>query len=560
MYTKNQLLEVEITDITNEGEGVGKIDGYTFFIKDAMIGDTVRFIVTKVKKNYGYGKVMEILKRSPFRIEAPCIQAKRCGGCQIQEMAYDSQLEFKRNKVLNNLVRLGGFDRDRIERIMEPVIGMDGEPFRYRNKAQFPTGYNKEGELIAGFYAGRTHAIIPVSDCLLGCEENKDILGIILDWMKQYDISAYDETSNKGVVRHVLIRKGFTSNEIMVCIVVNSNRLPYQNELINMLGSYEGLKSISYRVNKDDTNVILGDNYHTIFGSDTITDSIGDLKFKISPLSFYQVNPMQTKKLYEKALSYADLNGEETVWDLYCGIGTISLFLAQKAKQVYGVEIIPQAIEDAKSNAKLNNFTNTEFFVGKAEEVTDRIWNEYGDKKDDEKAYEMTHPDVIVVDPPRKGCDELCINTMLKMDPKRIVYVSCDSATLARDLKLLCEGGYELISVCPCDMFPNTIHVETVVLLSQQEPDEHVRIKIDLDELDETSAETKATYEKIKAWVQDKYGFKVSTLDIAKVKRLNGIIERENYNKPKSENSVKRSVTPEKEKAITEALKHFNMI
>ena len=468
MYVKNQLLVVEIIDITNEGEGVGKIDGYTFFIKDALIGDTVSFIVTKVKKNYGYGKVKDILKRSPYRVEALCSQAKRCGGCQIQEMSYDSQLGFKRNKVLNNLTRLGGFDREMIERIMEPVIGMDGKPFRYRNKAQFPIGYNKEGDLIAGFYAGRTHAIIPVSDCLLGTIENKDILDIILAWMRQYDIKAYDETSNRGIVRHVLIRKGFTSNEIMVCIVVNSDKLPKQDKLIEMLGSYDGLKSISYSVNKDDTNVIMGDNYHTIYGSDTITDSIGDLKFKISPLSFYQVNPIQTKKLYEKALSYACLSGEETVWDLYCGIGTISLFLAQKAKLVYGVEIIPQAIEDAKNNAKLNDITNAEFFIGKAEEVIDRLWNEYANKQDDKKAYAMTHPDVIVVDPPRKGCDTLCISTMLKMNPKRIVYVSCDSATLARDLKLLCDGGYELKKVCPCDMFPNTVHVETVVLLTKQ--------------------------------------------------------------------------------------------
>ncbi len=483
MYTKNQLLEVEITDITNEGEGVGKIDGYTFFIKDALIGDIVSFIVTKVKKNYGYGKVKEILKSSPYRIEAPCLLAKRCGGCQIQEMAYESQLKFKQRKVFNNLTRLGGFDREMIEKIMEPVIGMDDEPFRYRNKAQFPVGYDKDGELIAGFYAGRTHAIIPVSDCLNGSMENKDILDTILNWMKRYDISAYDETSNRGMVRHVLIRKGFTSKEIMVCIVINADKLPHYDKLIEMLCSFDGIKSISYSINKDATNVIMGDNYHTIYGSDTITDSIGDLKFKISPLSFYQVNPVQTKKLYEKALSYADLNGEETVWDLYCGIGTISLFLAKKAKQVYGVEIIPQAIEDAENNAELNDITNAEFFVGKAEEVIDRLWNENADKQDDKKAYAMTHPDVIVVDPPRKGCDELCINTMLKMNPRRIVYVSCDSATLARDLKMLCEGGYELIRICPCDMFPNTVHVETIVLIERvRNAKDFVQIGIDVEE------------------------------------------------------------------------------
>lgn len=468
MYVKNQLLEVEITDMTNDGEGVGKIDGYTFFIKDAIIGDRVSFIVTKVKKTYGYGRVKDILIRSSYRIDAPCPQAKRCGGCQIQEMSYDRQLEFKKDKVVNNLIRLGGFKRDHIESILEPIMGMDGEPFRYRNKAQYPIGYDRQGNLICGFYAGRTHAIIPVKDCLLGPAENKDILEAVLTWMKKNGISAYDESSHNGIVRHVLIRKGFTSGEIMVCLVINSDRLPHEKELIEKLTGIHGTTSVSYSVNKDDTNVIMGDNYHTIYGTDTITDSIGELKFKISPLSFYQVNSIQTKKLYDKALSYADLTGGETVWDLYCGIGTISLFMAQKAKKVYGVEIIPQAINDAKENASANGLNNAEFFVGKAEQVIDRLWEENKDCSEESEEYQMTHPDVIVVDPPRKGCDELCISTMLKMNPKRIVYVSCDSATLARDLKLLCAGGYELTSVCPCDMFANSIHVETVCLLTRE--------------------------------------------------------------------------------------------
>ena len=468
MYVKNQLLEVEITDITNDGEGVGKLDGYTFFIKDALIGDHVQFIVTKLKKTYGYGKVKTVITPSQDRVKAKCPDARRCGGCQIQELSYERQLEFKRDKVINNLIRLGGFEREFLESIEEPIMGMKDDCFRYRNKAQFPIGYDKQGNLIAGFYAGRTHDIMPIDDCMIGVKENKDILLAVLDWMKNCGISAYDEVLHKGTVRHVLIRKGFTSGELMVCLVINADRLLKEKELIDSLLAVVDIKSISYSVNKEKTNVIMGDTNKTIFGSDTITDSIGNLKFKISPLSFYQVNPVQTRKLYEKALEYADLTGNETVWDLYCGIGTISLFLAQKAGHVYGVEIVSQAIEDARENAKLNKLDNTDFFVGKAEEVIDKLWEKNKDSREDTDEYRMTHPDVIVVDPPRKGCDELCLNTMLKMSPDRIVYVSCDSATLARDLRILCDGGYVMQSFAPCDMFAHTVHCETVVRLSRK--------------------------------------------------------------------------------------------
>ena len=467
MYQKNQLLEVEITDITNDGEGVGKLDGYTFFIKDALIGDRVQFIVTKVKKTYGYGKVKTVINPSEYRIKAKCPDARRCGGCQIQELSYERQLKFKRDKVINNLIRLGGFEREFLESIEEPIMGMKDDCFRYRNKAQFPVGYDKEGNLIAGFYAGRTHNIMPIDDCMIGAYENKSILQAILEWMKRYGISAYDEVMHKGVVRHVLIRKGFASGELMVCLVINADTLPKGKELIDRLLSVAKIQSISYSINKEKTNVIMGNGYKTLYGSDTITDSIGNLEFKISPLSFYQVNPVQTRMLYEKALEYADLGGSETVWDLYCGIGTISLFLAKKAGHVYGVEIVPQAIEDAKENAKINKLNNTDFYVGKAEEVIDRLWEKNKDSKEGTDGYRMTHPDVIVVDPPRKGCDELCLSTILKMSPDRIVYVSCDSATLARDLRLLCDNGYVLKSFTPCDMFPHTVHCEVAVSMSR---------------------------------------------------------------------------------------------
>ena len=467
MYQKNQLLEVEITDITNDGEGVGKLDGYTFFIKDALIGDRVQFIVTKVKKTYGYGKVKTVITASEHRVKAKCPDARRCGGCQIQELSYERQLKFKRDKVVNNLIRLGGFEKEFLESVEGPIMGMKDDCFRYRNKAQFPIGYDKEGNLIAGFYAGRTHNIMPVDDCMIGASENKAILQAVLDWMKRYGISAYDEVLHKGIVRHVLIRKGFTSGELMVCLVVNADTLPKEKELVDCLLSVKEIQSISYSVNKEKTNVIMGDGYKTLYGSDTITDSIGNLEFKISPLSFYQVNPVQTRRLYEKALEYADLKGSETVWDLYCGIGTISLFLAQRAGHVYGVEIVPQAIEDARENAKINRLDNTDFYVGKAEEVIDKLWEKNKVSKEGTDEYRMTHPDVIVVDPPRKGCDELCLSTILKMSPDRIVYVSCDSATLARDLKILCDKGYILKSFAPCDMFPHTVHCETVACLSR---------------------------------------------------------------------------------------------
>ena len=420
-YKKNDMLTVYIEDMGHEGEGIGKVDGYTVFVKDAVIGDTVQAKIMKTKKNYGYARLMEIIESSPDRTEPLCPYARQCGGCQIQALSYEKQLEYKNNKIRNNLIRIGGFSEEELH--MEPIIGME-VPFYYRNKAQFPVGTDKEGNLVTGFYAGRTHTIINNRKCYLGVDVNEQILNIVLDYMKKYNVSAYDETTHKGLVRHVLIRYGFQSKEIMVCLVVNGNRLPAADALVSELCTIEGMTSISMNINKEKTNVILGREVKTLWGQSYITDKIGNVSYQISPLSFYQVNPVQTEKLYGKALEFAGLEGNETVWDLYCGIGTISLFLAQKAKQVYGVEIVPAAIEDAKRNAALNGFTNAEFFVGKAEEVLPEKYEKEG-----------IYADVIVVDPPRKGCEESVLDTMVKMQPKRIVYVSCDSATLARDLK-----------------------------------------------------------------------------------------------------------------------------
>ncbi len=470
---KNQEFTVTIEDMNEDGAGVGKLDGYIWFIKDTVIGDVVRAKAMKMKKSYGFARLMEVLEPSAGRVEPPCPVSRQCGGCQLQAMSYEEQLRFKENKVLNNLMRIGKFKRDEIK--MLPIMGMEN-PWRYRNKAQFPFGRNKDGEIIAGFYAGRTHDIIGNDDCLLGVEENQEILGIIKGFMKENGLEPYDENAHKGLVRHVLIRKGFKTGELMVCLVINGRTLGGRLEdglrdnradsladnsadrlagcLVEKLCQVKGMTSISYSVNMEKTNVIMGKEVVNLYGPGYITDYIGDVQYQISPLSFYQVNPVQTEKLYGTALGYADLSGNETVWDLYCGIGTISLFLAQKAKKVYGVEIIPQAIEDARRNAALNGMDNVEFFVGKAEEVLPEQYEK-----------NQIHADVIVVDPPRKGCDTVCLDTILKMRPEKVVYVSCDSATLARDLRYLADGGYVVGKVRACDMFPGTVHVETVIMM-----------------------------------------------------------------------------------------------
>ena len=590
-FQKNQLLTTEIIDISTEGEGIGKVNGYPFFIKDTIIGDQVEIRAIKLKKNYGYGRLEKVITPSPFRVTPPCSFHRQCGGCQIQAMSYEQQLAFKQNKVRNNLLRIGGFLPEELDRMMEPVVGME-EPFRYRNKAQYPIGRDKEGNPVAGFYAGRTHSIIANTECLLGVDENRTILEVILQYMKEYHVSAYEEASGKGLIRHVLIRKGFTSGQVMVCLVINlkgctglsgknSSRewLPHQKELIERLVAIRGMTSISVSINCEKTNVIMGTEIHILWGKERITDTIfvrdvdncfartGDgIAFSISPLSFYQVNPVQTEKLYSLALSYAGLRGKESVWDLYCGIGTISLFLSGRASKVYGVEVVPQAIEDAKQNAANNGITNAEFFAGKAEEVLpefygrkDAVSHSAGSAEQGREG--MLHPDVIVVDPPRKGCDEMCLDTMLKMAPDRIVYVSCDSATLARDLRILCDGGYELKRVRPVDMFPQTVHVETVVLLSKGMVDTRkVKVDFSLEDMDLSEFRGKATYEQIKAYVLEQTGLKVSSLYIAQIKKKCGLDVGENFNLPKSENARQPKCTPEKEDAIMQAFRHFGII
>ena len=572
-YRKNDIVTLKIEDCGIDGEGIGKADGFTVFVKDAVIGDTVRAKIMKAKKNYGYGRLEEIITPSPDRVEPKCQFARQCGGCQLQALSYEKQLEFKTSKVRGHLERIGGFT----DIPMEKILGMD-QPFHYRNKAQFPVGKSKDGRIITGFYAGRTHSIIENRDCALGVTRNKEVLDRVIAHMEKFHIQPYDENTGKGLVRHVLIRYGFFTDEMMVCLIINGEKLPGEEALVKSLRQIPEAVSVMVNVNKKRNNVILGEKVRLLWGQPYITDKIGEISYQISPLSFFQVNPYQTGRLYGKALEYAQLSGNETVWDLYCGIGTISLFLAQKAKMVRGVEIIPAAIENAKENARLNGFDNTEFFVGKAEEVLPEQFARTGERAD-----------VIVVDPPRKGCDETLLSTIIKMQPDRVVYVSCDSATLARDLKYLCERGYELKKVCPVDMFPNTVSVETVVLLSQlkQKPDDYINVTIELDDVDITPVETKATYDEIKKYVAEhNAGMKVSDLYISQVKRKCGIEVGKNLrvatrrmdclqgnpmtaatdlelvpspNLPK-EDSRQPQCPEDKESAIVEALKHFKMI
>ncbi len=448
---KNEIYTVHIEDLSTDGAGIGKIDGYTLFVKDALIGDTAQVKIIKTKKNYGYGRLMQITNPSPDRVMAKCPIAQSCGGCQIQHLDYAKQLAFKENKVRNLLSRVGKVEDYR----MHPIIGMDN-PWHYRNKAQYPVGLDKNEKIVTGFYAGRTHTIIDSTHCYIQAPVNAQILDIVKTWMLEYRIRPYDEATHTGLVRHILTRVGFHTNEIMVCLIINGKKLPHTDALIKKLCEIEGMTSISYNINTEKTNVILGQQVVTLWGKDFITDTIGDIKYQISPLSFYQVNPIQTQKLYQTALDFAAPEPNDVVWDLYCGIGTITLFMAQKAKQVYGVEIIPQAIDDAKRNAEINGITNVEFYVGKAEDVLPMTY-----------AKEHIHADIIVVDPPRKGCDASLLACITQMQPKKIVYISCDPATLSRDMNYLEIAGYKGKDVQCCDMFAHSTHVETVCLMSR---------------------------------------------------------------------------------------------
>lgn len=458
MVEKNKEYILDIISIGYEGEGIAKIEGYPIFIEGAILGEKVKALIVKVKKNYAYGKLIEVIESSSERIEPKCSIYKRCGGCTVQHMSYKKQLDYKFERVKDCITKIGGLS----EELVKYPIGMDN-PERYRNKVQLPVGMVK-GELNIGFYASRSHNIIDLDTCLIQDKVADRVTNLARQWMLKYNIqpASVDGVFNKkGLIRHIMIRKGFTTNEVMVVLVATKDKIPYINEFINeIVEKIDGIKSIVLNVNKENTNVILGQECITLWGEDTITDYIDNFKFNISPLSFFQVNPVQTEKLYSKALEYAGLTGEETVFDAYCGTGTITLFLSQKAKKVYGVEIIEPAIINARENARINNIENAEFFVGKSEEVIPELI---------EKGIA---PEVIVVDPPRKGCDIKLLEAIGKAKPKKVVYVSCDPSTLARDLKILEEQGYKTEEVQPVDMFPMTSHIENVTLLVKEQSDE----------------------------------------------------------------------------------------
>ena len=681
-FKKNDLVVLEITDLTEEGQGVGKCDGLVFFVKGTVMGDVVEAKILKVKKNYVYAKVEKLLEASPYRVTPLCPVAGKCGGCQLQHLSYEKELAWKEDRIAQSLIRIAGIPEEEVRKRGEGILG--GETVRYRNKAQYPVQNGKElhvgkgqiGEnsgldgkektakncivdgkregninsmsvvrkelsgLTMGFYGFHSHHIIEAEDCLINSAENPLILNCIKDWAREYQISGYEEETGKGLLRHIFLRKGFSTGEILLCLVLNGKSLPHGKELwerlqgVSLSAEEGGLQrgaevscrmdveseadrrcgvdtereadihcgvdterevdihcgvdakseadihcgmdvrseadvhcgenrkvpgkivGLSMNINEGRGNAILGRETLCLYGKDSIEDKIGELSFSISVPSFYQVNPAQTEKIYGKALEYAALTGEETVWDCYCGIGTISLFLAQKAKQVYGLEIVPEAIENAKKNAEKNGLHNTEFYVGAAEEVLPK-WVEEQKRNGKDVGHLV---DVVTLDPPRKGCDEACLSAVLELSPRRIVYVSCDPGSLARDMKYLREGGYTLEKWVGIDNFPRTGHVETVALLSKLDVDKHIDVEIKLDELDLTSAESKASYAQIKEYILEKFDLKVSTLYIAQIKKKCGIVLRENYNKSKKEKQVIPKCTPEKEEAIMDALRHFKMI
>jgi 23S rRNA (uracil1939-C5)-methyltransferase len=650
---KDDVVCVSVRDIGSDGSGIGKADGFTLFIKDAVVGDVVTAKIMKVKKGYGFARLQEVKKPSPFRVAPVCPIARKCGGCQLQELSYEQQLIYKEKKVHDVLTRIGGVDAELVNAVTNPTLGMEN-PWRFRNKEQLPIGMHN-GRPAAGFYAGRTHCIVPVEDCLVGAEANQEIMEAILHYMEQYHVPAYDEETGKGLMRHVLIRNGRYTGEIMVCLVVNGTDLPHEEKLIRELcalhpaehntemedisqsreqhsvnaaqrnvfvmdeaqkmgKSMRKLPSpriacISLNINTARTNVIMGEKTRTLWGSDTITDimHVMDVEmdaagmnsaylckdaeiaenngtrtrqdrngngekcravfrdahrrvtFRISPLSFYQVNPIQAEKLYSLVRYYAGLTGKEIVWDLYCGVGTIGCFLAADAKEVYGVEIIPDAVRDARKNAEENGIANITFHVGKAEEVVpayvEQRLEELGETAG---VHSRNLVDVVVVDPPRKGCDEKCLETILQVAPERIVYVSCDPATMARDCRILAAGGYELRAVQPVDQFPHTVHIETVCLLVRRNS-LHIDIDVDVEEMLQEKR-GQATYAQIKDYVLEQNGLKVSSLYISQVKRKCGLDVSDSYNKPRSEEAIVPQCPPEKEEAIMNALRHFGVI
>ncbi len=544
MLKKNDLVTLKIEDLTNEGMGVGRVDGYVLFVPKTAVGDVIEARVLKPLTSHGFAKCEKLLTPSPDRVKVDCPVFMKCGGCLFRHISYDAELRIKKSWVDGHMKRLGGLDI-----VCDRILPSPAE-IGYRNKAQIPCGKNNAGKSVFGFFAPHSHRIIESEHCALQPSFYGKITEIVEAFLTAYQIAPYDEETHKGLVRHLFIRDGRQSGEIMVCLVVNGNKLPHSDKLVDMLLSTGlNITSILLNINKKPGNEILGRETIVLHGKEGITDTLCGLSFDISPLSFYQVNHDGAEVLYGVAAEFAELTGEEILLDLYCGVGTIGLSMAKKAKKLIGVEVIPAAVENAKKNAAKNGIENAEFICADAGKAAETL------------AAEGIRPDVVVIDPPRKGCGEDVISAMAKMSPRRIVMVSCNSATAARDCKRLSEIGYMPTKMRAVDMFPRTGHVETVVLLSKGEIDsKKVRVEFSLEGMDMSGFQNDATYGQIKERVLEQTGLKVSSLYIAQVKQKYGIIERENYNKPKSENARQPQCPPEKEAAITEALKYFGMI
>ena len=539
MLRKNDEITVEIERFGGE-MGIAHLEGMTLFVQGALPGETVIARAQKVKSTHAFLKTLRVLSSAPGRAEPPCPYYEKCGGCVCQHMTYETSLSMKREVVRDALSRIGGLDVD-----VRPVLGME-TPWHYRNKTALPVGGEK-GSPVIGFYAPRSHRIIDIESCMISREESDAVVSVVRLWMEKFQVEPYSEETHRGLLRHVMSRVSRTGQ--VMAVVIATGPISHERELIAMLrAGVPGFCSLYLNINRRNDNVIMGSESRLLWGEPRLNDTLCGLQYALSPQSFFQVNPVQTEKLYQTALNFAELTGDELVADLYCGAGTISLLLAKHARQVIGIEIVPQAIRDAEENARVNGVSNAEFHAAAAEELLPQL------------VAQGLRPDVIVLDPPRKGCEEAVLRAIAEAAPRRVVYVSCDPATLARDAKILSASGYAPAACQPVDMFCWTGSVETVALLSKIKTSVHIDIDLDMTELDVTKAETKATYEEIKAYVLEHTGLKVSYLYIAQVKAKHGIIERDCYNKPKTEGNHVPQCPPEKEKAIEDALRHFQMI
>ncbi len=541
MLEKNQIYETVITDYTTEGQGIAHIDGVTVFIPNAIAGERVRIRIETVRKTWAAGKITEILEKSAHRVNRECEVAKLCGGCDFWHMDYEEETRLKAERVRTCLNRMAG------EQLEEVPILAAPDCHGYRNKAQYPVS-SKKGRVYAGFFRAGTHDVVENSRCRILPSETDRVKDAVIDYANQYRVTAYDEINHRGLLRHIYVRRGAVSGQILVCLVVNGEQIPHVPELIGRLKKIEGFTTLVLSVNTKKGNAVLGEKFITLYGPGFIEDTLCGLQFRLSPRSFYQVNHHQAQRLYQAAIEQAAITRDDLVLDLYCGVGTITLAMAGSAGKVIGVEVIEQAVADARDNARRNSIHNAEFFCGDAGQAALEL----------EK--QGIRPDVITVDPPRKGLNADTIEAIDRMAPRRLVYVSCDPATLARDVALLKERGFRLISAQAADLFPRCAHVETVVTLSRKKPDDVIEIDLELDELEITAAEAKATYPEIKEYVLNHHGLKVSSLYIAQVKRKCGLEVGENYNLPSPNGRPQPQVPPEKEAAIRDALKYYAMI